>query len=169
MSYTPFLQGPIGAAYLDQCVCSVSMLTFCRSASLTSTGCLLPLGIAPFTSCVRDTRRVLGGFQHERCSIYVIRKPMFPLAGQSAALCACLDLILIVTEWQCSAAAFGSASLFIVRYHRHMFLNPTVRLVHMVHGPPILSVKTAYERSLGHVPMAWAGVLYQTTLAIINK
>ena len=72
-----------------QSIWLVSM--FCRLASLMR--CLLPCGIAPFTSYVHDTRRVLGAFQHALSSIYVIRKPMFPLAGQSAALYACLDLI----------------------------------------------------------------------------
>ena len=40
-----FLQGPIGAAYLDQRVCSVSM--FCRFVSLTRWHCVLPFGVAP--------------------------------------------------------------------------------------------------------------------------
>ena len=31
-------------------------------------------------------------------------------------------------------------------------LNPTELLLHVVHGAPILSVKTAYERSLGLIP-----------------
>ena len=75
-TYTLFHQGPIGASYLDQCVCSASV--FCRSAP--STRCLLPFGVAPFTSCVRDTRRALGGFQNALCSTYVIR----PRLGCSA-------------------------------------------------------------------------------------
>ena len=74
--------GPMGAVYPDQCACSLSM--FCRPASLSR--CILPYGVAPFTSCVRDTRRVLGG----SCSLHsnpYTRKPMFPSACQSAALC----------------------------------------------------------------------------------
>ena len=31
-------------------------------------------------------------------------------------------------------------------------LNPTELLLHVVHGAPILSVNTAYERSLGLLP-----------------